>query len=90
MQTYITDLDVATLRKFVCSKVTTYPISAGTIATLAQPNDKTVADFYKLFPADMMFASKEDLLERSEQVKLLEDGGAFQKRLPTYDEFDSY
>ena len=90
MQACITELDIGKLHNFITEKTPRYPITAGEMALFARQYDVSVADFYELFPADMTFASEEDLLERSEQVKLLEDGGAFQKRLPTYEEFDSY
>ncbi|HET9721846.1 MAG TPA: hypothetical protein VFP32_02340, partial [Candidatus Saccharimonadales bacterium] len=54
-------------------KVRAYPVSVGQILELAARSKvpKEVKDFYRAFPDDEVFESKDDLAARTEQVELL-------------------
>ena len=56
------------------SEVTSYPVAAERLVELAIRQNATpaVVGFYKSFPVDEVFESKEDLLARSEQITMLE------------------
>jgi hypothetical protein len=53
--------------------VTSYPISASRLVDLARRNKqpKEVEDFFRTFPQDIVFADRDDLKERSEQVEIM-------------------
>jgi hypothetical protein len=92
MQTYLEKLDVSTLRNFIHDHITQYPVTAENIVEQAEAVNmlRGVADFYKHFPAETSFKNEDELLARTEQIVLLEDGGASNKRIPNYEEFDTY
>lgn len=54
-------------------KIKDYPVSASEVADTAKREhaDKNVIDFYRAFPDDAVFVSREDLTARSEQVEML-------------------
>lgn len=62
------------------TKVPHFPISAQQMVELAirERAGKPVIDFYRAFPEDELFSSKDELLTRSEQINILnnEDGPA--------------
>lgn len=60
------------LRAFI-DKVPDYPASAQELVDLANAGDidPEIPEFYRAFPADETFTSKEDLLARSEQITFM-------------------
>lgn len=64
--------EIEELYDFIDS-VSAYPVSAGDLAQLAvaEGSGRRVIDFYRSFPSDQIFPSKEDLSSRSEQVQIM-------------------
>lgn len=67
VQPRLTDL------KTLVAKVDTFPVTTEELVYIAhdKSSHSDVIEFYKTFPADEIFESKEDLLARTEQVALM-------------------
>ena len=50
-----------------------FPVSAASLADLAiaEGAGRRVVDFYRCFPDDQLFANRDDLIARSEQVQMM-------------------